>query len=74
MLSSLSSFDINNLKPQEWIKTRRASLKPWNEFISFGKFKKPTGVGQIGSRLVKNLTYFQTNYLFVFVFLAIYCV
>jgi anoctamin-1 len=62
------------LKPQEWIKTRRESLKPWNEFISFGKFKKPTGVGHVSSRLVKNIAYFQTNYLFVFVFLAIYCV
>lgn len=73
-MSSISSFDVNALKPQEWVLKRRETLKPWTEFASIAKFKKPTGAAQAGSRLIKNVTHFQSNYLFVFVFLAIYCV
>jgi hypothetical protein len=74
MFSSVPQIDLNALKPQEWISKRRETLKPWSEFASFSKFKKPTGVGQGASRLVKNVDHFQSNYLFVFIFLAIYCV
>lgn len=72
MFSSMPTLD--SLKPQEWISKRRETLKPWTEFASFGKFKKPATPGQLGSRLVKNVAYFQSNYLFVFIILAIYCV
>lgn len=74
MFSSVPQIDLNALKPQEWISKRRETLKPWTEFASFSKFKKPNGVGQGVSRLVKNVDHFQSNYLFVFIFLAIYCV
>lgn len=76
MFKTMSS--LQNLKslaqPQEWITKRRDTLKPWTEFISISKFKKPNGIGQAGGRLIKNIDYFQSNYLFVFVGLAIYCV
>ena len=68
MFSSVPQIDLNALKPQEWISKRRETLKPWTEFASFSKFKKPTGVGQGVSRLVKNVDHFQSNYLFVFIF------
>jgi len=75
LFSSLPSLDMNALKrPQEWITKRRETLKPWSEFFAFSKYKKPNGPGQLGSRIFKNVGYFQTNYLFVFVGLAIYCV
>ena len=72
--SMASNFNINAFKPNEWISKRRETLKPWSDFMNFSKFKKPTTPGQIGIRLFKNLNHFQSNYLFVFVFLAIYCV
>lgn len=71
MFSSVPSLD--SLKPTEWVSKRRENLKPWTEFASFSKFKKPSTPGQFGSRLFKNILYFQSNYLFVFIFLAIYC-
>lgn len=74
MFSSVPAFDLNALKPQEWITKRRETLKPWTEFASFGRFKKPNNVQQGVSRVYKNLVHFQSNYLFVFIFLAIYCV
>lgn len=67
------SASMDSLKPQEWISKRRETLKPWTEFGNYGKFKKPDSVGQCGSRLIKNIAYFQSNYLFVLAFLAIYC-
>ena len=73
-MSNLSNLNLQSLKPQEWIAKRRETLKPWTEFISLSKFKKPLSATQSGSRLVKNIEYFQSNYLFVFVGLAIYCV
>ena len=74
MLKSVSSFSVDSLKPQEWLSKRRETLKPWTEFVSFSKFKKPADLKQSGSRLIKNLEHFQSNYFFVFIFLAIYCV
>jgi hypothetical protein len=74
MFSKVPQFDIDALKPQEWITRRRETLKPWNEFANFAKFKKPIAATQAVSRLFKNVDYFLSNYLFVFLFLAIYCV
>lgn len=71
---SLPAFDFNALKPQEWISKRRETLKPWTEFGNWSRFKKPVSPQQAVSRTLKNLNHFQTNYLFVFIILAIYCV
>ena len=68
------SGSLDSLKPQEWIVKRKETLKPWTEFANFSKFKKPNGVAQTGTRVLRNVEHFQSNYLFVFVFLAIYCV
>jgi hypothetical protein len=67
------SSSLSSLKPQDWIVRRKETLKPWTEFVNFAKFKKPTGLTQGTTRVLKNIDYFQSNYLFVFVFLAIYC-
>lgn len=72
-ISSIPNLNLTQIKPQEWIAKRRETLKPWGEFFSTGKFSKPVGVKQATSRLVKNIEYFQSNYLFVFIGLAIYC-
>lgn len=72
--SVTANFNINAFKPHEWISKKRETLKPWGEFMNMSKFKKPASPGQFGLRLVKNVNHFQSNYLFVFVFLAVYCV
>ena len=72
--SVTANFNINAFKPHEWISKKRETLKPWGEFMNMSKFKKPVSPGQFGLRLVKNVNHFQSNYLFVFVFLAVYCV
>ena len=73
LAASVPAFDMENMKPAEWIAKRREHLKPWTEFMAFSKFKKPTGIKDATFRLVKNIAHFQSNYMFVFVFLAIYC-
>jgi hypothetical protein len=70
---SMLNLNLTQLKPQEWIAKRRETLKPWGEFFSTSRFKKPAGVAQSTGRLIKNIEYFQSNYLFVFVGLAVYC-
>ena len=72
--SVTANFNINAFKPHEWISKKRETLKPWTEFMNMSKFKKPVSPGQFGLRVVKNVNHFQSNYLFVFVFLAVYCV
>lgn len=73
MISSASSLSLNSIKTQEWILKRRETMKPWTEFMNFSKLKKPNGVTQCGSRLIKNIEHFQTNYMCVFIILAVYC-
>jgi hypothetical protein len=71
--SRMLGSSLESLKPQEWIVRRRETLKPWSEFANFGKFKKPTEIKQAGVRILRNIEHFQSNYLFVFAFLAVYC-
>jgi hypothetical protein len=72
-IPSIPNLNLQQLKPTEWIAKRRETLKPWGEFFNTSKFKGPTGITQAGSRLIRNIEHFQSNYLFVFIGLAIYC-
>lgn len=74
MFSSASGFDLNQIKPHEWISRRRQTLRPWTEFGSTRNFKNPASPQQALSRTYQNLLHFQTNYMFVFSALAVYCV
>ena len=58
---------------KEWIGQRRESVKPWNEFLS-SKAGRPKSTGAAVARLRTNLMKFQSNYLFVCLGLAVYCV
>ncbi len=62
-----------NLKPNDWILKRKDTIKPWTEFFNCGKFRKPITALQVKTRLQKNIEHFQSNYLIVFIILAIYC-
>ncbi|XP_065187044.1 prenylated Rab acceptor protein 1-like [Sycon ciliatum] len=62
---------IQNMK--EWINDRRKTVQPWGEFIN-NKASRPKSTGAALSRLRLNLVRFQSNYLFVCLGLAVYCV
>ena len=65
--------DENSSRIKQWIDKRRSQLKPWTEFMNAKAFSKPKDVAQASRRIVKNLDAYQTNYIAICLFLAIYC-
>jgi len=58
---------------KEWINKKRASVKPWSEFVNLQKFSKPKGGGEATKRIIHNIYHFQSNYIFVSLALVAYC-
>ena len=58
---------------KDWIAAKHSKVQPWAEFFNPKNFSIPRGAGEVTSRLVSNLQRYQTNYLFVFLVLVIYC-
>ncbi|XP_030068085.1 prenylated Rab acceptor protein 1 isoform X2 [Microcaecilia unicolor] len=59
---------------KEWLDRRRATIRPWANFVDQRRFSRPRNFGDMCKRLVKNVEYFQSNYVFVFLGLIIYCI
>ncbi|XP_023021057.1 prenylated Rab acceptor protein 1 [Leptinotarsa decemlineata] len=59
--------------PKEWIAHQRQNVRPWLVFIQTSNFKAPPSIPRLGKRIMRNIEYFQANYLFVFLGLVIYC-
>jgi len=58
---------------REWITKRREEIRPWSDFFKTSHFDMPKTPAKLSKRVVKNLEHFQSNYVFVFVVLFIYC-
>lgn len=58
---------------KEWITTKHSGVQPWAEFLDVRKITKPKNIGDVTSRILGNLQRYQSNYLFVFLGLVIYC-
>lgn len=58
---------------REWLTHRRENVRPWLSFVNSQNFKAPPNIQRWSKRLVKNVDYFQSNYLFVFIGLILYC-
>ncbi|XP_069939730.1 prenylated Rab acceptor protein 1 isoform X2 [Cherax quadricarinatus] len=58
---------------REWITRSRENVRPWLVFVNTQKFKVPPNAQRWSKRLAKNVDYFQSNYMFVFIGLIIYC-
>ncbi|KAL7642678.1 UNVERIFIED_CONTAM: hypothetical protein RMT77_007243 [Armadillidium vulgare] len=58
---------------REWLSSRREQLKPWTTFGSTSKFSIPRTPQKWTKRVVKNVDYFQSNYMFVSIGLILYC-
>jgi hypothetical protein len=56
-----------------WKTERGKNLRKWGQFCDRSKFLLPRPT-QVLQRLKTNLSYFQTNYLIVFLVLTVYCV
>ncbi|XP_022086026.1 prenylated Rab acceptor protein 1-like isoform X2 [Acanthaster planci] len=67
------SITLSNAGAREWIQKKRASVRPWTEFLKTSQFSKPKSVKEVTSRVVSNIETYQSNYLFVFVGLLVYC-
>ena len=59
---------------RDWVANKHAGVQPWAEFLNVRNISKPSSVGVATSRVLANLLRFQSNYLFVFLGLLIYCV
>ncbi|XP_058802438.1 prenylated Rab acceptor protein 1 [Phymastichus coffea] len=81
---NISGFELPKIPPiplsqlgypqaQEWIQTRRATLRPWSLFLNTNNVRPPPSITRLSKRIMKNIEYFQSNYFFVFVILVIYC-
>ena len=58
---------------KDWVINRRKTVRPWSEFLNTNRFQKPTSIANVGSRAIKNIEYFMSNYLFVFLGLIVFC-
>jgi len=69
------STKINLASPavREWLNARRANLRPIGTFFNTANFQVPPSAGRLSKRLVKNVDYFQSNYVCVFLVLMVYC-
>ncbi|XP_059619932.1 prenylated Rab acceptor protein 1 [Phlebotomus argentipes] len=57
----------------ELLREVRQNIRPWSEFLNMSNFKTVANIQRLSGRLVRNLAYFQSNYLFVFLGLVLYC-
>ena len=57
---------------KEWINSKRATVKPWSEFVNFQKMSRPKSGAEITKRVIHNIYYFQSNYIFVSLALVAY--
>ncbi|GAB0096868.1 PRA1 family protein [Sergentomyia squamirostris] len=57
----------------ELLREIRQNIRPWAEFLNMSNFKTVANIQRLSGRLVRNLAYFQSNYLFVFLGLVFYC-
>jgi len=66
---------INISQPaiKEWFGRRRSSIRPVGVFFNTSNFQVPPSAGRLSKRLYKNVEYFQSNYVLVFLVLVLYC-
>ena len=70
----IMSLSLSNVSAREWIAKTREGIKPWAEFIATSKFKVPKSIKPVPGRVMRNIEHFQSNYMFVFLGLVVFCV
>ncbi|XP_053680466.1 prenylated Rab acceptor protein 1 [Anopheles nili] len=72
-ISSISNFSTRIPNLWELLRMSRQNIRPWSEFLQTSNFKTVANVSRLTNRIIRNLAYFQSNYLFVFLGLIVYC-
>uniref|UniRef100_A0A2R5LJP4 PRA1 family protein n=1 Tax=Ornithodoros turicata TaxID=34597 RepID=A0A2R5LJP4_9ACAR len=72
--SKSSLFPPTPAAAKQWLSQKRQSIKPWRQFADFNRFQVPKTLTQATTRVVRNVEHYQSNYLFVFLGLIIYCI
>lgn len=69
-----SKIDLKNLSLKQLYTDRWSKMKSWGSFLDTSRMRLPTTTIQWTKRLVKNIEFFTSNYMCVFLILVIYCV
>ncbi|GIY60549.1 prenylated Rab acceptor protein 1 [Caerostris darwini] len=59
---------------KEWILSKKEKIRPWSQFLDVKMFHIPASFPKCTARVVKNVEYFQSNYIIVFIGLIVYCI
>lgn len=57
----------------ELLQQVRQNIRPWSEFFNFQNFRTVVNLQRLSSRILRNLSYFQMNYLIISGVLLLYC-
>lgn len=68
-----ASLNIASPLVREWVSKRREEVRPWGLFVKTSNFEVPPSLHKWSQRLYKNIEHFQSNYVFVFFVLFLYC-
>merc|ERR1712183_29006 len=66
-------LNISQPVVKEWFAKKRANIRPLGTFFNTAHFQVPPSAGRLSKRLYKNVEYFQSNYMLVFLVLVLYC-
>merc|ERR1712014_233168 len=66
-------LNISQPVVKEWLQEKRANLRPFGTFFNTANFQVPPSAGRLSKRPIKNVDYFQSNYVLVFLVLVLYC-
>ncbi|XP_076162870.1 prenylated Rab acceptor protein 1-like isoform X1 [Ptiloglossa arizonensis] len=72
----IPQFSLSHIgypQAHEWIQHRTVNIRPWSLFLNTSNIRPPPSLPRFSKRIVRNIEYFQSNYLFVFIGLVIYC-
>jgi hypothetical protein len=72
-MSLSSKINISSPLIREWMNARRATIRPFGTFFNTKNFQVPPSAGRLSKRMLKNVDYFQSNYVLVFLVLFVYC-
>ena len=53
---------------------QREKIRAWNEFADQKSFTAPATIQEWSKRLVRNVEYYQANYIITFLILMLYCI
>lgn len=58
---------------KEALQITRKNIRPWSEFLNTNNYKTVASVQRLSGRFIRNLAYFQSNYICIFLLFMIYC-